>query len=250
MEISENYYLQRRSCRNFTDRAVSDEMLRQIVRLAMKAPTCGNMQLYSIVSSRRGPGRAQLEALHFNQPAAVSADVILTVCADMDRFEKWCRVSGADPGYDNFLTWTSAYTDATILAQQITTIAEQMGLGTCYLGTVMYNAPEIADLLHLPPHVTPVAALAIGYPAAPGEETERLDVDGVLFDEHYPDLNGEQIKRIYEVKDNYPANRGFVKENGSASVAHLFTDIRYTRQTNEAISDKLTDYLRRCGLLK
>ena len=61
-------------------------------------------------------------------------------------------------------------TDAVILAQQIVTVAELNGLGSCYLGTVTYNPEEISRLLGLPELVVPVACVALGYPADGGVE--------------------------------------------------------------------------------
>ena len=244
-----DYFSNRRSVRNFAERAVSDELLRSIVERAMRAPTTGNMQLYSVIASRKGAARKELEALHFNQPASVNADVLLTVCADIDRFERWCRVSGADPGYDNLLTLTSAMLDATIFSQQIVTIAEQEGLGTVYLGTVTYNAPEIASLLELPAHVVPVCCLAIGWPSDSGVASERLGVEAVLSFDKYPVRSDEDIRELYRAKDEYAENAKFVKENQKDTLAQVFTDIRYPRSLNEEVSAKLQDYLKNIGLM-
>ncbi|MDE5903499.1 MAG: nitroreductase family protein, partial [Muribaculaceae bacterium] len=175
--MDKNYYLGRRSIRRFTDREVPPALLDEILELAGRAPTCGNMQLYSVIVTRDAECRRRLAELHFNQPAATGAPVLLTVCADFARFTRWCEVNEADAAYDNFLSFTSAFADAMILAQQITTIAEQSGLGTCYLGTCIYNAPEIARLLRLPERmVVPVACLAIGWPDGEGVATESLEM--------------------------------------------------------------------------
>ena len=243
--MDEKYFTSRRSRRNFTDEHISDEMLAGIVRDALRAPTCGNMQLYSIIVSRKGEQRQELEKRHFCQPAATGADVILTVCADFYRFSRWCKVSGADPGYDNFLSLTSAMTDAIIIAQQIVTIAEMRGLGSCYLGTVTYNAPEISRLLHLPELTMPVACIALGYIADEGEPSERLDVDAVLYSERYPDFTDEDIREMYRPKDEYPANAKFVAENDKESLAQVFTDIRYPRSLNEEVSAALLPFLKK-----
>lgn len=246
----ENYFESRRTRRNFLDKEVPTEMLREIVGEAMRAPNTGNMQTYSVVYSRKGEARKALEALHFNQPASTGADLLLTVCADFNHFTRWCRLSDADAGYDNFLSFTSAMTDAVILAQQIVTIAEMRGLGTCYLGTVAYNAPEIAALLKLPELVVPVACLAIGWPADRGTESERLGVDAVLFEGTYPQLSDKELLKNYEVKDLYAPNEQFVKENGKRNLAQVFAEIRYPRSTNEPISEKLLAYLKRAGFMK
>lgn len=246
----ENYFESRRTRRNFLDKEVPTEMLREIVGEAMRAPNTGNMQTYSVVYSRKGEARKALEALHFNQPASTGADLLLTVCADFNHFTRWCRLSDADAGYDNFLSFTSAMTDAVILAQQIVTIAEMRGLGTCYLGTVTYNAPEIAALLKLPKLVVPVASLAIGWPADGGTESERLGVDAVLFEGTYPQLSDKELLKNYEAKDLYAPNEQFVKENGKRNLAQVFAEIRYPRSTNEPISEKLLAYLKRAGFMK
>lgn len=245
----DKYFSTRRTRRNFEKREVPATMIRDIVAAAMRAPTTGNMQLYSVIVSRGGERRQELNALHFNQPAAVNADVLLTVCADFGRFSRWCKASDADPGYDNFLSFKTAVTDATILAQQIVTIAEQEGLGTCYLGTVDYNAAEIGKLLNLPPLCVPVCCLAIGWAADEGEETERLGVDAVLYDDRYPDFTDDDIRRLYKPKDDFPANAGYVAEHGKKNIAQVFTDIRYPREMNESVSPRLLAYLRAQGFL-
>lgn len=246
----ETYFSDRRSVRNFTDREVPDALLRQILEQAMKAPTTGNMQLYSVIVSRSAEMRERLAPLHFSQPAATGAPVILTVCADIHRFTQWCEASHADVGFDNFLSFLSAFADALIYAQQIVTIAEKEGLGTCYLGTVTYNAPEIAEVLGLPERVVPVACLALGWPAAEGEATERLPLEAVMHLEKYTDRNGQEVMEVYKAKDDYAPNRKFVEENGKDNLAQVFAEVRYPRAMNEEFSEKFTAYLRRIGLLK
>ncbi len=98
------------------------------------------MQLYSVIVTRDEDAKKRLAPAHFNQPSATGADVVLTFCADFNRFEKWCEARNAQPGYDNFQSLMWAVIDTTIFAQQFCTIAEMNGLGTCYLGTTTYNA--------------------------------------------------------------------------------------------------------------
>ncbi|MDE7462251.1 MAG: nitroreductase family protein [Muribaculaceae bacterium] len=232
------YFKNRRSVRSFQKREISDELLKEIISKAIKAPTCGNMQLYSIIISRDAARRKELAALHYNQPAS-QAPVILTICADFARFTRWCELRGADAAYDNFLSFTSAFADAMILAQQITTIAEMEGLGTCYLGTVIYNAPEIAELLKCPEMVMPVASLAIGYADGEGVETERLPLEAVVCEEEYRSDSDEEILNLFKSKEEYLANKGYVEESGKDNLAQVFAEIRYPRGLNEEVSKKL-----------
>jgi len=203
------------------------------------------MQLYSVVVTRSAEGKAALAPAHFNQPMVMDAPVVLTVCADFNRFTRWCELSDADPGYDNFLSFMSAVADATIFAQQIVAIAESEGLGTCYLGTVTYNADKISDVLGLPELCVPVACITLGWPAEEGVETERLPLRAVVHEEHYRADSDTDIIELFKAKDEYVPNRQFIEENGKTTLAQVFTDIRYPRTMNEDFSRTFLALLRR-----
>ena len=239
-----DYFKTRKTIRRYSDREISRETIARIVETAAKAPTCGNMQLYSVIVSPTPQESAAMAPLHFNQPAAAGAKAILTVCADFNRFTRWCSLRNADAAYDNLLSFTSAMTDAVILAQQIVTVAEMEGLGTCYLGTVTYNAPKISELLELPELVVPVAAVSLGYPAEEGSETERLPLEAILHDGKYRKDSDGKILDFFKVKEEYPANLGFAEENGKENLAQVFAEIRYPRSLNESVSTELLEYLK------
>lgn len=245
----DNYFSKRVTVRNYQKRHIPESLLDDILEKAMRAPTCGNMQLYSVIVTRDEEKRRRLAAEHFNQPAAAGADVILTICADFNRFSRWCEVSGAKPGYDNFHSFMMALTDAVIYAQQIVTIAEQEGLGTCYLGTVNYNAGKISELLGLPGLVVPVASLSLGYPAGEDSQPERLPLKAVRHDECYRDDSDEEIINLFRVKDENPENKKFVEENGKDSLAQVFADVRYPESVNKEVSGSFLSLLREKGFL-
>lgn len=245
-----SYFRNRRTVRSFSDRKVDDVLLHDIIADALRAPTCGNMQLYSVVATREPDNKAAMARCHFNQPAATGCDVILTVCADFNRFVKWCEHEKAEPGFDNFQSFFSAVADAFIFTQQLVTSAEMRGLGTCYLGTVTYNAPDIAGLLGLPSRVVPVAAIALGWPDGEPEQVERLGVEAVLHNEQYHDYNPDEIKRLFRPKDDFAPNRKYVVENGKQSLAQVFTDVRYPKADNELFSGVFLRFIAESGFLQ
>ncbi|MDE7160266.1 MAG: nitroreductase family protein [Muribaculaceae bacterium] len=249
MKNPENYFQSRRTVRRFSGREVPPALVESILERAVKAPTCGNMQLYTVIVTREPARREALAAAHFNQPAAADAPVLLTVCADFNRFTRWCALRGADAGFDNFLSFTSAVADATALTQQIATIAEMEGLGTCWLGTVTFNAPAISKLLRLPELVVPVGALALGWPAEEGEETERLPMQAVVAQEEYPEWSDGEVLRLFKSKEEYAPNMGYVKENGKDNLAQVFAEVRYPRSMNESLSEVFLKYLAEQGFL-
>lgn len=249
--MEKDYFSNRVSVRNYEQKHIPEELLDNILEKAMRAPTCGNMQLYSVIVTR-DPAKLELLAKeHFNQPASTGADVILTVCADFNRFTKWCEATGAKPGYDNFHSFMMALTDAVIYTQQIVTIAEMEGLGTCYLGTVNYNAKQISELLELPNLVVPVASISLGYPTKTTEEqSERLPLEAIRHFEKYRADSDEKIIELFKAKDDFLPNRKFVEENGKESLAQVFTDIRYPESVNLEVSKTFINLLKDKGYLK
>lgn len=244
---TKSFFLNRATVRQYSDQDIPDDLLNDLLLQASHAPTTGNMQLYSVVVTRDAEMKLRLAPAHFNQPSVTSAPVVLTFCADFNRFVKWCRLRGADSGYDNFQSFMTAVLDTAILAQQFCTVAEMAGLGCCYLGTTTYNTPAIAEALRLPPMVIPVTTLTLGYPAAPGVEVGRLPLDGWVHSERYVDYTPEAIDHIYAEKEARPDSRRFVAENGKETLAQVFTDVRYTRDANEHFSSVYCDFIDRSG---
>ena len=153
------------------------------MELAARTSTCGNMQLYSIVITQDKDMKAKLLPAHFGQPMVSSAAAVVTVCADINRINKWCTQRNADAGFDNMQTLIWSTIDATIVTQNIALAAEEEGLGVCYLGTTTYNPEQLVDILHLPKGVFPITTLTIGHPAAQLPLTDRLPVEAVVHHE-------------------------------------------------------------------
>ncbi len=245
---NDNYWASRRTIRKYTSQPVSDLVIDSIIQLASQAPTTGNMQLYSVVVTKSPELLEALRPTHFNQPAS-QAPVLLTFCADLNRFSQWCKLSDAQPGFDNFQSFISALLDTTIFAQQFTTIAEQQGLGVCYLGTTTYNAPDIARILNLPKGVIPVVTLSLGYPDETGIISDRLPIYAIRHSETYHTPTDNEIQQLYAPKEALPENQKFVAENNKKTLAQVFTDVRYTKANNEHFSKVSLDFLRLNNLI-
>jgi hypothetical protein len=208
------------------------------------------MQLYSIVISETEEDKSKLVPLHFNQNVARSAPVLLTFIADFNRFSKWCVINKAVPGYDNFLSFFNAAIDALLVAQNVCIAAENYGLGICYLGTTIYNAREIIQVLHLPKLTFPVTTIAIGYPDEAPELTDRLPLNGIIHQGKYKDYSERFINELFSFKENLVSSKFFVRENNKDSLAQVFTDVRYKKADNDFFSLKMMDVFKEQGFLK
>ena len=241
--------LTRRTIRKYADRAVSDELLNRLMTEAARTQTMGNLQLYSVIVTHSDEMKAKLSPAHFNQPMVKEAPVVLTICADFNRTSFWAKCRKAEPGYDNFLSFINATTDALLYTQTLCNLMDEEGLGYCYLGTTVYQPQQIIDILQLPQLVMPVATLTVGWPAEEPPLSDRLPLESFVHQETYHDYLSMDIDTYYKYKEELEDNRHFVEINNKETLAQVFTDIRYTRKDNEAMSKELYATLVRQGFL-
>lgn len=243
------HILTRRTIRKYADRAVSEELLNRLLTEAARTQTMGNLQLYSVVVTRDAAMKERLAPAHFNQPMVKEAPVVLTVCADFNRTSVWARNRKAEPGYDNFLSFINAATDALLYTQTLCNLMDEEGLGYCYLGTTVYMPQLIIDTLQLPQLTMPVATLTVGWPAEEPPLSDRLPLASFVHSETYRDYTPEAIDTYYYEKEQLPENRHFCEINQKETLAQIFTDIRYTRKDNEAMSEGLLQALKHQGFI-
>lgn len=240
----------RRSIRKYSDKEVSSQLLGELLAQAERTQTMGNLQLYSVVVTRSDEMKRHLAPAHFNQPMVTSAPVVLTFCADFRRTTVWAENRDAAPGYDNFLSFINAMTDTLLYCQTFCNLADEQGLGYCYLGTTVYQPLTIIDVLHLPQLVVPVATITLGWPDENPPLSDRLPLHAIIHEEMFHDYTPADINDFYCEKEALPENRHFVEINGKTTLAQVFTDCRYTKSDNEAMSDGMLSMLRRQGFLK
>ena len=243
------HILTRRTIRKYADRAVSEELLNRLLTEAARTQTMGNLQFYSVVVTRDTAMKERLAPAHFNQPMVKEAPVVLTVCADFNRTSVWARNRKAEPGYDNFLSFINAATDALLYTQTLCNLMDEEGLGYCYLGTTVYMPQLIIDTLQLPQLTMPVATLTVGWPAEEPPLSDRLPLASFVHSETYRDYTPEAIDTYYHEKEQLPENRHFCEINQKETLAQIFTDIRYTRKDNEAMSEGLLQALKHQGFI-
>lgn len=187
----------RRSIRKYSDKEVSGELLTRLLKEAERTQTMGNLQLYSVIVTRSEENKRQLAPAHFNQPMVTGAPVVLTFCADFRRTTRWAEERKAMPGYDNFISFVNAASDALLYTQTFCNLADEEGLGYCYLGTTIYMPQQIIEVLQLPRLVMPVATITLGWPDENPPLSDRLPIEAIVHDETYNDYTADRIDRFY-----------------------------------------------------
>lgn len=228
-------FLERRSVRVYEDRPVPGEYRDAVLRAAMRAPTAGNLMLYSIIEVRDEALKRRLSETCDNQPFIAKAPWVLVFLADyartMDYFHRggvgdWNRERGAVPSEPREADLLLACCDALIAAQSAASAAESLGLGSCYIGDVMENWEIHKQLLDLPRWTFPIAMLCIGYPAESQRlrpQPERLPADFVVHSDRYRRLSGEELDRMYPEE-----TRHFRGQNGARTPAQALFQRKFS----------------------
>ena len=242
--------LAHRSIRKYTEQKISKETLTAILQAACNGSTMGNMQLYSIIVTEDKEMMKEMAPFHFNQPIATNAPLILTFCADFNRFNKYCELRNAPvDAYSNIQSYHWAITDAVIAAQNACVAAESLGLGICWLGTITFNVDKFINILQLPKSVIPVACISFGYPDENVELNDKLPLEAIIHYESYNDYSEEDIDRLYEEKEKHPNTLKLLEENKLDNLALIFTLNRYKKKDNEYFADVLMRAIKKQGFL-
>lgn len=250
MKDLSDFFFNRRTIRKYSAENVDEATLSGLLSAGCRSSTTGNMQVYSIIITRDAAKKRELAPLHFNQKMVTEAPVVLTFCADFNRFTRWCKLRKAEPGYDNFLSFMTAAIDALLVAQTLCIAAEAKGLGICYLGTTIYTADKIIGILDLPAGVVPVTTVTLGWPAEQPDQPDRLPLEAVVHNETYHDYSDEEINFFYRDKEERKDSAEFVRENNKETLAQVFTDVRYKKADNIHFSNVLLQVLHDQGFMK
>jgi FMN reductase [NAD(P)H] len=233
--------MRRRSVRNFKPDEVSEEIVAQLAAAANNAPTGGNMQPLSIIAVREAERRAKLGELVGSQPWVKNAPLSLIFCLDFWRLKKWAELSGVTfRGNEALSHFLIGYADVMCAAQTVVLLAESLGLGSVYVGTIQYVADDVREYFELPPYVFPAMLLSLGYPKTVPRNVPKLAVDVVFHHESYETLSDEEIRKAFD--DKYgPLDENVERYFERAFVEAVEADRQETPAWVEAYRERMTE---------
>ena len=203
----------RKSTRAYSDEPIRLEEKEQILHAAFRAPTAGNMMLYTIIEVADQALKDRLAVTCDNQPFIAAAPLVLLFLADYQRWYDYYLLSGVkercreldrayrEPQVGDLLL---AACDALIAAQNAVIAAESLGIGSCYIGDILEQYEVHRDLFHLPQYVLPVTLLCFGRPRreqAGARQTPRFDPRYVCFQNTYRHLEGEELAAMFAERE-------------------------------------------------
>jgi FMN reductase (NADPH)/FMN reductase [NAD(P)H] len=201
--------LNRKSVRAYGEKEVSREVKDKIIAATLRAPTAGNMMLYSIIEVKDQDAKDKLVKTCDNQPFIAKAPFVLLFLADYQRWYDYFQISDVahlcdqkgiairKPKEGDLLL---ACCDALIAAQTAVIAAESLGIGSCYIGDIMENYEEHKELFGLPKYVFPISLVCFGYPTQQQRErelTRRFDKRYIIFENRYSRFGKEDFEEMY-----------------------------------------------------
>ncbi|MDC7233977.1 MAG: nitroreductase family protein [Spirochaetales bacterium] len=245
----------RKSLRSYAHKAVERDVKNQIIHAAMRAPTAGNMMLYSILEVDSQHKKERLVESCDHQPFIAKAPFVLIFLADYQRtfdhylhsgVEEYCRREGRTmrtPGEGDFLL---ACNDALIAAQTSVLAAESLGLGSCYIGDIMENWETHRDMFSLPDYVFPVTMVCYGYPKTEYEKEKpvlRFAPGYIHFKDEYKRLSPREFRDMYAPYEKEFYSGITFKNNAENPGQHNYArkfDSDFSREMTRSVRAALT----------
>jgi nitroreductase len=160
MDITEAI-LTRRSIRKFLPKTVGRELIEELLRAAMAAPSAGNAQpwLFLVISDKMK--LAQIPSIHPYAAMCPESAAAILICSD-PRVEKYAGFWPQD---------CSAATQNLLLAAR----GRELGTVWCGIYPLEERMQAFRRMFGLPGAVMPFALVALGHPDQPFERRDRYD---------------------------------------------------------------------------
>lgn len=230
----------RRSVRAYEKTPVRQEDISAMQQAVLRAPTAGNMMLYSVIDIQEPSIKASLADLCDHQSFIAEAPLLWLFAADCQKWDDYYHSSGAveeaqalgrpyrAPGAGDLMI---AACDTMIAAQTAVTAADSLSIGSCYIGDILENYEQVRELLKLPKYVFPLTLVCFGYPKGGYRRTEattiRHEVKDIFHTDQYQQKDGQRLSKMFAAHDAaYAASGRLGAEN--RTTAHYYYLRKYT----------------------
>lgn len=186
----------RRSIRQYEASAIPEADVRELLRLAGKAPSAYNAQPWRFVVVQDEALKSQLSAAAYGQQQIVRAPATIVMYSDMqsalermpesvhpdlpqdkrDAAVESFRGTFATQSVEERETWGVGQSN--IALGYLLLLAESMGFATSPM--LGFDPEKVKSLLGLPAHVRIPALVSIGYPAEEGFRPHRLPSESLV----------------------------------------------------------------------
>lgn len=205
----------RGSCRAFRPEPVPVAVIEALSAVALSSPSKSDLQQRDIVIVEDADLKGQLLELVSAQAWIAGVPSLIVFCANNRRQRQLHEMQELDFANDHLDAFFNASVDAGIALASMVIAAEAAGLGCCPISTVRNHAQVVSDLLGLPDHVFPVAALALGYPSSAPQISPRLPLRATVHVDRFSENRARDVAQ-------YDAHRAKVQPYKSQRSPDLY----------------------------
>ncbi|MGH1392674.1 MAG: nitroreductase family protein [Trichormus sp.] len=200
---------QRRAARSFKPNAIPEAILREILELAVEAPSGFNLQPWRFIIVKEQENKEKLQSCAFNQRQVTEAPVVLICCGDRrvkqieyitsviqlgeeqgimtTSYANYMRSSIPEfftnhPSFETIEAWTNRHTMIAVAYMMI--VAKSFGVDSCPMEG--FHSEAVKKTFQIPEKLDICCLLALGYAAEPFKEYGgRFPLNQVCFQENY-----------------------------------------------------------------
>ena len=172
-----NLVKQRRSIRRYLDRPVEREKIFACIEAARLAPSADNVQPWRFLvidepEIKEALARDAFSGIYFISRFAAKAPVLIIILARLDIIAN--RIGKQIQNIHFYLI------DIGIAGEHIVLQAEELGLGTCWIG--WFNTRKTRKILNIPRKYKIVSMLSLGYyDRKPSKPKKRRTLDEIVW---------------------------------------------------------------------
>jgi len=222
--------MNRYSCRSYQERDIPQDVLEQLLQIAIHSASGGNLQPFSIIVVH-DPARRRVLADACGQAFVGQAPVDLVFLLDWHKLSLYTEAADApfvcSASLDHNLT---ACEEIACAIARLETAAQFCGLGCCLIGNILGRRAEVADTLALPDQTYPLLLLTLGYPKDAGIIRNKLPYSAMVFEERYDSRSDEELVA------------GFAQKYQGMNYSLPAQEPQRSQQLNEIRSALLTTY--------
>jgi FMN reductase (NADPH)/FMN reductase [NAD(P)H] len=240
----------RRSVRKYVQAPLREDQKEAILCAAMRAPTAGNMMLYSIIEVEDQALKDQLVDTCDHQPFIATAPFLLLFVADYQRWFDMYQAAGCEaralelgitPRKPTEGDMILAMMDTLIAAQTAVLAAESLGIGSCYIGDIIENWEIHQQMFDLPKYTLPAALLCFGVPddEPPEKLRGRFPPQFILHKNRYQRFSPEALNGMHK-----PFGMGSLETREYPNGAQNVVQFNYLRKFTADFSVEMTRSVR------
>lgn len=155
----------RRSIRKYTNKEITEEMVTELLKAGMAAPSAGNAQSWEFIIINDPEIIKLIPTIHPYSNMVTEASKVILVCGNLE-----------DEIHEGF--WPQ---DCSAATENILLAAAEKNLGAVWLGVYPEDdrVEGFKKLFDLPEHIIPFSLIPVGYPAEKKEANDRFTEDKI-----------------------------------------------------------------------